>query len=217
MTSAQPVMDQFERRAALEKAAEARSKGKRKKAIELYRSVLASTPDDHEVHSKLAPILAENGDEQEAIASFRIAADGFHKKGFTDRAIALLRQSVEHVPSDVDAWLRVADLLEIRLKKKEAEKVLEEARTHFTKKSALGAAARLLDAHRKLDPKRIDVAIDRAQVAKRSGQRGFGILLLTDLAAGVDGKARKQLRRALFGLKPTPASFWRWLRNAPAT
>src|SRR5690348_11768142 len=92
----------FDKKSAVAQAAEARGKGDRKKAIALYRDVLAHDPADHEVHGRLAQLLAESGDLAQASASFRLGADGYHKVGFTDRAIALLKQAVEHVPGDVD-------------------------------------------------------------------------------------------------------------------
>jgi tetratricopeptide (TPR) repeat protein len=203
----------FDKKSAVAQAAEARGKGDRKKAIALYRDVLAHDPSDHEVHGRLAQLLAESGDLAQAAASFRLGADGYHKVGFTDRAIALLKQAVEHVPDDVDAWLSIASFNVERERKKEADKVLADARTRFVRKRDLAAASRLLDARLKLDGKNVAVAIDRARVAKRMGQRGFGVLLLEDVLSLVDQRERRRLRRALFSLQPTPASLWRFLVN----
>ena len=206
----------LQRRRLVEEAAEARGKGKRKRAIELYRELLTLAPDDCEVHGKLAQLLAEGGDIEAASQSFRAGALGYHEKGFTDRAIALLKQAVVHAPLDVEAWLSISAMYVVRDKHKDAHKALDEARPHFTKRDHLSASARILDAHLRLEPRRVDLAVDRARVAKRQGQRGYGILLLTDLLAAVEATDRKRLRRALFWLRPTPASLWRWLRNTPA-
>jgi tetratricopeptide (TPR) repeat protein len=208
----------FDRKALAAAASDARGRGDRKEALARYREILQSAPDDFEVHGKLAQLLAESGDLAAASMSFHAGAEGYHKRGFTDRAIALLKQAVEHNRSDVDAWLRIAELTVVRKRLKEAAKILADARAVFrkNKRGSLASAARILDAALTLERDRVDLAIDRARVAKKMGQRSYGILLLTDLCARVDVRTRKRLRRALFGLRKTPASFWRWLTNAPA-
>ena len=49
----------YDRSRLLRRAAGAQTKGRRKKAIELYRKVLAVEPNDAQVHRKIAPLLAE--------------------------------------------------------------------------------------------------------------------------------------------------------------
>jgi tetratricopeptide (TPR) repeat protein len=202
----------FDRKRAFADAVAARGRGDRAKAVALFRDVVAHDPSDFETHGKLAQLLAESGDIKSAIDHFRAGAEGYHKKGFTDRAIALLKQAVEAWPLEVDLWLMLSTFYELRLKKKEAAKVLADARPHMKKYPHL--AARILDAHLLLEPGAIDLAIDRAFVAKKMGQRGYGILLLSSLCSTDDVVARKRLRRALFSLKKTPASWWRWWKNA---
>lgn len=207
----------FDRREIAARASEARGKGKRKRAVELYREILEHDPDDHEVHGKVAQLLAESGDLAAAAASFRAGAEGYHRKGFTDRAIALLKQGVTHVPTDADSWIRISEMYVVREKKKDAQKTLADARVMFKRRADLPGAARILDAHLLLEPTAIDVAIDRARIARRLGQRSFGQLLLMDRLATVDAADRKKLRRALFFLRPTPAALVRWLANSPAS
>lgn len=204
----------FDRRAVAAKAAEARGKGKRKRAVELYREILEHDPEDHEVHGKIAQLLAEGGDLTAASVSFRAGAEGYHKKGFTDRAIALLKQGTTYLPTDAELWLRISEMYVGREKKKDAEKTLSDARPMFKRKADLRGAARILDAHLALEPRALDVAIDRAQVAKRLRDRDHGVALLTGLLAGASDAERKKLRKALFSLQPSLGSWWRWVRNA---
>jgi tetratricopeptide (TPR) repeat protein len=196
-------------------AADARGKGKRKRAIELYRAVLAEAPDDHEALGKLAQLLAEGGDLVAASGCFRTAADGYHAAGFTDRGIGLLRQAVAHVPNDIEAWLRIVELYDAREKKRDAINALAEARSAFKKKADLPHAVRILDAHMALEPHSLPLVIDRALVAKQLGDAKLGMLLLLDRLATASPADRKKLRRALFTIKPSIGAWWRWVRNKP--
>jgi len=52
-------------------AARAQRKGRRKKAITLYRQVLEHEPENPDLHRKLAPLLARTRKPAEAWASYR--------------------------------------------------------------------------------------------------------------------------------------------------
>ena len=205
--------DDFQRNAVLREANDARGKGKRKRAVELYRQILAHDPEDFEVHGKLAQLLAEGGEIDEARKSFHAGAEGYHKKGFTDRAIALLHQAVQAVPTDVDGWLRISDLQIIRLKKADAANTLANGRKIFRKRKHLAAAAQILQAHMQLEPTRMEIVIDLAQVEKKRGNKPRSIELLESTMPGVNAFDRKKLRKALFFVAPSPRTLWRWFKN----
>jgi tetratricopeptide (TPR) repeat protein len=205
----------FNRNQLLRDANDARAKGKRKRAVELYKAILARDPEDFEVHHKLAQILAEAGDLDAAKASFHAAAEGYHKKGFSDRAIALFHQTVEHVPEDVDAWLRIAELYVVRLKKADAQKTLGDARKIFKKKRHMAHAARVLKAAMFLEPNRIDLVIDAAQVEKRRGDKARAVEILDEKIAQANSFDRRVLRKAMFFITPSLGNLFRWMRNAP--
>ncbi len=57
----------YDRLRVLEAAERARSRKKRHKAIELYRWVLAIEPNNVELYAKLAPLLAQTGQNFEAL------------------------------------------------------------------------------------------------------------------------------------------------------
>src|SRR5512138_365063 len=102
----------FERTQKVIAADQARTKGKRKKAIALYREVLEHHPDDLGVQGKLAALLAADGDRAGAVARFRSAAEGHLRAGFTDRAISVLAQATEAFPDEEPLWVQFAALQE---------------------------------------------------------------------------------------------------------
>ena len=81
------------------KAGRARAKGRKKKAIAIYRKLLAGTPDDFDVHAKLAPLLAASKQRKEAAKSFNMAAESYISKGFDVKAIAVYKQATRHFPT----------------------------------------------------------------------------------------------------------------------
>ena len=81
----------YDRSRLLRTAAGARTKGRRKKAIELYRKILAVEPNDAQVHRKIAPLLAETKQRDDSWKSYQRAAERLRGQGFADQAIGVLR------------------------------------------------------------------------------------------------------------------------------
>ena len=74
-----------ERQAILEAAARERARNRRRRAIALYRSLLAFEPGSPELHAKLAPLLAETGQAFDAWQSYRAVVHGALRAGREDR------------------------------------------------------------------------------------------------------------------------------------
>ena len=66
----------YDRNRLLTDAARARKKGRRAKAIALYREVLAVEPENAEIHRRVAPLLAETKQPEAAWECSQRAADG---------------------------------------------------------------------------------------------------------------------------------------------
>ena len=66
----------LDRTTLLAQADRSRAQGRRKRAILLYAKLLQQDPRDLAVHGKIAPLLAAEGLRDQAMASFRAAADG---------------------------------------------------------------------------------------------------------------------------------------------
>jgi len=142
----------YERARLMKRASGALGKRKRKKAIGLYRKVLAANPGDTEALRKLAPLLAQNGEVQEALQSYRKVMDVMLQQGFDDRAIGLLRAAAGSLPREFELWRTLAALQVKRGKKADAVESLLEGRSHFRARRDRGIAIQLLDHAHKLDP-----------------------------------------------------------------
>ncbi len=202
----------YDRNRILRSAAQARQKRKPLKAIELYQQVLAKEPDNVELHRKVAPLLAETKQEQEAWSSYRKAAEGLVRQGFLEQAIGMFREASGYLPCTVDVWNTLADLELERSRPVDAHKALLEGRSHFRARKHRSEAILLLQRARKLEPRHFETNYDLAGLLARSGARARAQRLLEELSTWVGGRQLRRVRRRQFGISPSPAAAWRWLR-----
>ncbi len=200
----------FDRTAALPPADRARASGRVKKAIAGYQRVLAADPHDVSVHGKLAPLLARRRQKKEAMASFLFAAQGHLKAGFADRALSVYLQASAHYPEESGLWDEIARLNLVRGRRADAVKALVEGGSRLGRGSRPQGMA-LLRKALEIEPYHVEATLGLARLLGRDGRRREAAAALEDLAGRVRGRARRRVRRALLGISPTPANFWRWL------
>ena len=168
----------YDRSRLLKRAAAARKKRKHKKAISLYRQVLAAEPRSTDLHQKIAPLLARTGQKADALSSYRIAAEALLAGGFKERAIGLLRAAAGELPREVELWLGVAELEASRGRKADAMQALLQGRRNFRSSRWRPQEIQLLTLARKLDPTQFRVSYDLACLLGRSGDRSQAVRLL---------------------------------------
>ncbi len=190
----------------------ARAKGRRRKAIAEYHKALALDPTDASIHAKIAPLLAARGEKAEALKSFQAAAEGQIKAGFVDRAIALYVQAVSLFPKEDVIWREIARLHLERSRRADAVRVYVEAHRHFRGKKDRDTGIAFLCRAVELDPLHVEGTIALAKLFKKSHRKDEAHQVLAQLATQIHGPALKKVRRAQFGLSPTPAALWRWMR-----
>ena len=203
----------YDRSQTLADAERARGQGRTDKAIKLYRVVLAKAPNDTVVHGKIAPLLARRRKLRgEALASFRLAAQGQLKAGFTDRAVALYLQAAAFFPLETELWEEIARLEQVRGRRADAIAALMEGAGHLVKtKRTRPEAARLLRRALELEPWHLETTLHLARLLAGGREKEEALALLEDIAGRVRGKGRRRVRRAIFRISPTPANAWRWL------
>ena len=201
----------YDRQRILTQAARAQRKGRRKKAIALYRRVLEFEPANPDLHRKLAPLLARGRERGAAWASYRLAVQGLVRLGFVDRAIGVYREAAGYLPREEEVWLGLADLEVKRGRRTDAVQTLLSGRRYFRSRADRPRAVRLLVRARELDPACFEAGFDLAGLLARSGQRARSLRLLEQLAARASGRDLRRVRARQLCLSPTPRSAWRWL------
>jgi tetratricopeptide (TPR) repeat protein len=202
----------YDRSRLLKDAARARKRGKRQKAVALYRELLAVEPENPDLHRRIAPLLAETKQPAEAWASYRRAVDGLVSQGFLEQAVGVLREASTRLPREPEVWGALADLELQRRRPVDAHKVLLEGRRHFRSKKHRSQAILLLMRARKLAPRDFSTNFDLAGLLAKAGARGRAVSLLEEIASWTRAGQLRRVRARQFALSPTPASAWGWLR-----
>lgn len=202
----------YNRTNVMARANEARSKGRRKKAIGLYREVLEQDPEDADALTRLAPLLAESGDEDGAWRAFMAAAAAHEAKGFRDRAAGIWKQVTEALPNRREGWEALAELNLTRERQRDAVVVLVEGSKNFTKGEDREIAVDLLSRAQEIEPwhwsvcwplGRLLIQVDRVNHARQL----FGAFV-----THVTGSKARKVRWQLFRLDPGFGSFIRWVK-----
>jgi tetratricopeptide (TPR) repeat protein len=204
----------YDRSTSMSRAAKAEARGKRKKAIAEYRKVLAQEPDNAVILVKLAGLLAKTKQPEEARLRFLAAAEGYEKEAFDDKAVAVYRQAVSHLPKRVELWERLAQLDVKRERPPEAIRDLLDGASHFRKRKERQSAIRLLRLAVKIEPFQFEATLRLAGLLAKSGARPEARKLYAGLCEKNRAKRLRKIRAAMFRMSPTPAAGWRWLRAA---
>lgn len=202
----------FDRTATLEEAERARIAGRRKKAIGLYRKILAEDPKDLAVHGKIAPLLARSGKKPDALASFRIAGQGQIRAGFVDRAISITRQATEFFPEEIALWEEIARLHLQRGRRGDAVAALVDAGHRLWRGRNREIAAKALRKALEIEPWHPQATLLLARTWAGDGRREEALGLLDGLSLRVRGKLLRRTRRLAFRISPTLSNLWRWIR-----
>jgi tetratricopeptide (TPR) repeat protein len=206
-------MKQYDRFRILEEATHARARKRRKKAIALYRRVLAVERHDAQLHAKIAPLLAETGQHFDAWVSFRIAARACLREGRGDKVLAVYREAAGHLPREIQVWQSIAQLQFKRGNRREAVEALIEGASKFDSRRHRPQAIQLLRRAHEIEPWDFDVVFELARLLGRSDQIEEARRLLEGLEAR-NGDRLRCLYAAQFRLDGDLRYAWRWLRAA---
>jgi tetratricopeptide (TPR) repeat protein len=201
----------YDRSVALATAEKARSRGSVRKAVKWYGKVLENEPGDVQVRAKIAPLLARLRRWDEACAAFDMAADGFLAKGFVPKAVAVWTLAAHTFPERVEYWERIANQHVMSGRRADAVRALLDGRNRLRRKKQRPVAVLLLRQVLELEPGRVEVTLDLANLLRQDGLKEEARRLLgTALLRVGRGKLRRQVRFAQFRLEPNFRAFIAW-------
>ncbi|HTO06308.1 MAG TPA: tetratricopeptide repeat protein, partial [Myxococcota bacterium] len=204
----------YNRAESMSRAAKAEGRGKRKKAIAEYRKVLAQEPDNPVILVKLAGLLARTKQLDEARLKFLGAAEIYEKQEFDDKAVAVYRQAVSHLPKRIELWERLAQLDVKRERPPEAIRDLLEGASQFRRRKERQSAVRLLRVAVRIEPWQFEATLRLAGLLAKEGARPEARRLYEGLCEKNRAVRLRKVRGAMFRMSPTPAAAWRWARAA---
>ncbi len=204
----------YDRKHILDEAARARKRRRNKKAISLYRKVLAVEPNNTELHAQIAPLLADVGWRFDAWESYRSAAQALLRNNARARALNLYRDATRRLPQCYDTWSTLS-LLELQSGRREAAHATlrtarQEFRTRRTRPEAISLLRKLLE----LDPRDLPAALDLARLLSKTGREEEALHLLAQLATRTHGDELRRIRKTQWRITPTLIHTWLWLRSA---
>jgi tetratricopeptide (TPR) repeat protein len=206
----------YDRTRLLGQAMRAAQKRRHKRAIALYRKILAVDPNDTQIHRKIAPLLAQTRQPDDAWESYRRAAEQLSKQGFVDQAIGTYREAATHLSRQHRLWLALAELEVKRGRPVDAVNALVDGSKRLRSRRTKPEAITLLQQARKIQPGAFVPSYELAGVLASVGARDRARRILEELAPRARGRQLRQLRGRQFALSPTPAAAWRWLAAAVA-
>lgn len=201
----------YDRTRILEQAARARSKRQRKRAISLYRWILSVERNSVEIHERLAPLLAETGQEFDAWNSYRAIAQAALRQGRDDRAIAVYREATRALPREIQAWQGLARLLVKNTLDEAAIEALIEGSRQFRAHWNRPQAIHLLRRARAIDPWNFEAVLELARHLGRVDQEAEARTLLEGLAERIEDERLRRVRAAELAVSPGPRALWNWL------
>ncbi len=203
----------YDRTRVLKAAARARNKRRRRKAISLYRWVLAVEPGNSEIHGKLAPLLARTGQTFDAWVSYRRAARGLAREGLTEKALGIYREAASCLPRQLETWLAIFELERQRGRDADAKEALLEGRRHFRGRRYRPQAIYLLRRMRSVDAWELQTVLDLARLLAKTGQRREARLLLQEMGSRCRGRELRRVRTTQWRISPSIPNTLLWLHS----
>jgi len=205
---------QYDRTRILDAAAHARARKKRKRAIALYRQLLAVERNNAELHARIAPLLAETGQHFDAWVSFRTAARACLREGRGDKALAVYREAAGHLPREIQVWQAIARLEVKRGKQRDAVETLLEGACQFRSRRHWPEAVHLLRRAHEIAPWDLEAVSELARLLSKSDQSFEARRFLEGLEARTSGERLRRVYAAQFRLDGDLRYAWMWLRAA---
>lgn len=197
----------------LSEAHRARSRGRGRAAIRLYRRILVENPANLEVALRVAPMLACAGEAFEAWQLYRRVAIEYARQRQFGECLNVYREACRFVPREFEAWRLCAEL-QLRMKKPEgAFETLVEGRMHFGGPTTRGQAIALLVRAREIEPWDDDLLLDLAGLYAANDQGDLALELLSTLACRVSGRRLRRVRALQLRLSFSPRYALLWLRS----
>ena len=203
----------YDRNRLLAEATRARQKGKVKKALALFETVLAHEPSNADLHRRVAPLRAGVRRLTDAWTSYRIAVAGLVKAGFVDQAVGVLREAAGHLGRERAVWEELASAEQQRGRPIDAHRALLEGRARFRGRRDRAEAIRLLQRARELAPTHFEANFDLAGLLARSGRLAEAARILAELAGIARGSQLRRVRRRQLFLRPSGSALWRYLKS----
>ncbi len=203
--------NKYDRKKLLQEAREAQHKGKHKKAITQLRRILTREPNNTEIHSLIAPSLAQSGLAFNAWESYVCTAKVLLRDDKKQAAINVFQDATRRMPLHYEAWTAKADLERSMGRKNDAIRTLGQALPHFRRRATRYPLISLLRRQLKIDPEDRNTILELASLLSKTGQMDEAKMRLAKLAEASNGRLLREVRRSQWNIDPSLTHSWLWL------
>jgi len=204
----------YDRKRMLERASVLESGWRWRKALALYRQILAAEPGCVEIHARAAPLLARSRRTFESWESFQIAIAALRESGDVVKERKTLRAAVRALPTCVEACRALACIERARDRSAAALRTLHRGSARLSRRGKRGEAIVLLRDAREIELWNPDVVLALCRLLKRDGQCAEALYLLDQLEERVTDEDRCAVRFLEWRIEPSLRHTWRWIRAA---
>ena len=201
----------YDRKRILDRAIQLESGWRWRKALALYRQVLAAEPHDPDLHARIAPLLAKSRRHYEARESFRAAMAGFRRAEDEQRLEATLKAASRALPRDPDIARQRARFERSLGRQDQAMRHLVRVSDRIARRR--GEAIILLRDANEIESRHPEVLLRLSRLLFRDGQPAEALFWLDQLEGRVGGERLIRARRLRFRIDPTFGNLWAWLRS----
>jgi tetratricopeptide (TPR) repeat protein len=204
----------YDRKRMLARAGALESGWRWRKALALYRQILAAEPGCVEIHARVAPLLARSGRNFESWESFQIALLALRKAGDEVNERKTLRAAVRALPTCAEACRALARIERARDRSEVALRILRKGSGRMSRRGKRGEAIVVLRDAREIDPWDPPVVLSLCRLLKRDSQCAEALYLLDHLEERVSDDDRHAVRFLIWRIEPSLRHTWRWLTAA---
>jgi len=204
----------YDRRRMLERASSLEGGWRWRKALALYRQILAAEPGCVEIHARAAPLLARSGRTFEAWESFQLAIGALRESGDVDNERKMLRAAVRALPTCTEGCRALARIERTRDRPAAALRVLQKGSDRLSRRGKRGEAIVLLRDAREIEFWNPEVVLSLCRLLKRDGQCAEALFLLDQLEERVTEEDRCGVHFLQWRIEPSLRHTWRWIMAA---
>jgi tetratricopeptide (TPR) repeat protein len=204
----------YDRKRMLERAIVLENGWRWRKALALYRQILAAEPGCVEIHARTAPLLARSGRTFESWESFKVAAAALGKVGDEVSERKTLRAAARALPTCAEACRALARIERARDRSDAALRILQNGSDRLSRRGKRGEAIVLLRDAREVEFWNPAVVLALCRLLKRDGQSAEALFLLDQLEERVGEEEQRVVRFLQWRIEPSLRHTWRWLTAA---
>lgn len=201
----------YDRKRMLEKADALRLGRRWRRALLLYRQLLAAEPRNAELHARAAPLMARAGLEAEAWESFSLAAEALEQQDEKAKRLKLIASASRALPRSFAACRALARAQRANNDEASAIETLLRGAERLEKwhRRRRGEAILLMREALQIAPRNPKIVLAISRSLARAGRPAEALFLLDGIEGKLRGHDLSRVRGLIWRIEPSLKHSWR--------